>query len=116
MRPSASLLIVPLIVALSPVCEAAIVHGADYEPVTRVVSYADLDLTDNEAVAVLYERIKTAAGAVCGPEDSRVLETFTRVRRCEHHAIVQAVKDVNAPKLTTFHLAATNQVDIAALR
>jgi len=116
MRPSATLLIVPLIACLSPVCQAEIARGPDHEPVTRVVSYADLDLTDNKAIAVLYKRIRAAAGAVCGPDDFRALETFTRVRRCEHHAVMQAVKDVNAPKLTTFHLEATSQVDIAALR
>ena len=32
----------------------------------QVVSYADLDLASNEAVVVLYQRLKHAAQSVCG--------------------------------------------------
>jgi len=78
------------------------------EPLTQKVSFADLDLTRSPGVAALYVRIRSAAQQVCGPVDGRQLEALTNFHRCTKQAIARAVRDVNAPTLTTYYLAKTN--------
>jgi UrcA family protein len=112
-RP-ASKFVIPctlLAVLLTPLGVAAVPVWPGYEPVTRIVNFADLDLTDTKAVATLYARIRSAANIVCEPADARSEDTLSSVRRCTKRAIAQAVKDVNSSGLTTFHMTATNPAD-----
>ena len=99
-----------LIIFLSPFAGAATGPRPGYEPVTRIVNFADLDLTNTRAVATLYQRIKSAADHVCEPPaGAGSFETILEIRRCKQQAVAQAVKDVNSSGLTNLHLAATNQ-------
>ncbi|MFL6600958.1 MAG: UrcA family protein [Steroidobacteraceae bacterium] len=100
-----------LIIFLSPFAGATTVLRPGYEPVTRIVNFADLDLTNPRAVATLYKRIKSAADKVCDSNDSAVHETMLQVHSCTKRAIAQAVQDVNSSGLTTLHLAASNVAD-----
>lgn len=78
-----------------------------------VVSYADLDLTRDEAVVVLYQRLKHAARSVCGTTDygigARIIPRSVLQARqaCAVQALDQAVAGVHNPHLTALH----NQAD-----
>jgi UrcA family protein len=114
MRRTANKFVIPctalaMLVLLSPLGSAATVNRPHYEVSTRTVNYADLDLTNRKAVATLYDRIKIAADKVCESSEPTSLQTVLYVRMCTRQAIDQAVKDVNASGLTTFHLASASQ-------
>jgi len=49
---------------------------------TRVVHFADLDLTRSAGVAVLYARIKSAARQVCEPINDRDVSASQAARKC----------------------------------
>jgi UrcA family protein len=101
-----------LTIFLSPIAGAATDLPRGYEPVTRTVNFADLDLTNTRGVATLYQRIKTAADKVCEFNGSRAYETMlVHVHRCTKQAIAQAVRDVNCAELTSLHLAAISPPD-----
>ena len=97
-----------LAVFLGSLNAAAAAAGRGDEPLTHRVSFADLDLTRSPGVAALYMRIRSAAQQVCGPVDARQLEALTNSRRCTDQAIARAVREVNAPTLTSYYLAKTN--------
>ena len=74
------------------------------------VQYADLDLSRSPGAVTLYKRIRSAAREVCEPiVVSTSFESVTRTRQCMTQAIEHAVADVNAPALTSYHLAKTAQ-------
>jgi UrcA family protein len=74
------------------------------------VHCADLNMTRSLDAAALYSRIRTAAREVCEPRVvSTKLDSVTGVRQCMVQAIDRAVADVNAPALTSYHLAKTTQ-------
>ena len=76
----------------------------------RVVKFADLDLTHTAGAAALYSRIQSAARQVCTPTfASWEWATINTTRPCITKAITHAVADVNAPMLTSFHIAKTQQ-------
>jgi UrcA family protein len=81
----------------------------DNGPPKRVVHFADLDLTRNAGVAVLYARIRFAAREVCAPVEDRRLQSIAARDRCVTQAIARAVADVNVPTLTSYHLTKTGQ-------
>jgi UrcA family protein len=82
---------------------------SDNELPKRVVHFADLDLTRNAGVAVLYARIRFAAREVCEPVDERIWQSIVARDRCVTQAIARAVADVNVPTLTSYHLTKTGQ-------
>ena len=71
---------------------------------SRIVKFADLDLTHSQGAAVLYSRIKSAARAVCLPADNWMIKLRSIADHCRDDAIARAVADVNAPALTTYHM------------
>lgn len=74
------------------------------------VHFADLDLSRKPDAAALYSRIRSAAREVCEPlVESTRLDSISSVRQCTVQAIDRAVADVNAPTLTSYHLAKTAQ-------
>jgi UrcA family protein len=76
----------------------------DYLP-SRVVQFADLDLSRTEGAAVLYHRLQNAAETVCGQRNS--LEPFVNrgLNMCVQTAISTAVAKVNRPALTEYYKA-----------
>lgn len=72
---------------------------------SRVVHFSDLDLSRTADVAVLYQRLKGAARAVCAPLDIRKLERYLRYKACVQSAISTAVAKVDRPELTTYYEA-----------
>jgi UrcA family protein len=76
---------------------------------SRKVNFADLDLTRNAGVAVLYARIKSAAREVCLPTYTWVAEDNKATLQCREQALARAIADVNAPALTGYYLEKRHQ-------
>jgi UrcA family protein len=94
---------------------AAAAERTDNVP-TRMVQYADLDLTQDQDVAKLYSRIKHAAAQVCEPMTIRALDLVSHSRRCTQQAIARAIADVNSPRLGNLYLAMTSRATTDGLR
>jgi UrcA family protein len=76
---------------------------ADEAPSVHV-SYADLNLSSAAGAKTLYRRINVAANEVC-PNDSRDLALKQIHDSCLQEAVAAAVRDVNAPQLSTLYVA-----------
>jgi UrcA family protein len=72
------------------------------------VSYADLDLNSADGAAVLYHRIRVAAGTVCSIYDSRDLRGAALRKSCTDRAVAQAVATVSNPELSDQYLTQTH--------
>jgi UrcA family protein len=74
------------------------------------VKFRDLDLTEPEGVAALYQRIERSARLVCtdssSPWDAGRVATM---QRCYEAAIKDAVSAINQPQLTALHRAKTEK-------
>jgi UrcA family protein len=102
-----------LAVAASPLTAVAMQAGPPPdEPLKRVVSYADLDLSRDSGVATLYSRINSAAREVCEPIDDWAL----RLQRfdCRQAAIARAIADANLPTLTSLYLTKSKTAAVHA--
>ena len=93
--------------ALALALGATIVQAAA-EPGTAAVRISDLNLASSEGVVTLYQRINSAATAVCAADPVTGSKLFGSVRaRCVAASVAQAVAQVHSPALTTFHLQET---------
>jgi UrcA family protein len=74
------------------------------KPQTRVVRFADLDLSTAPGVKALYVRIREAARSVCGDSESPN-SPFPNpaFQACVATAIKSAVTRVNHPSLTSYY-------------
>jgi UrcA family protein len=70
-------------------------------PPSRVVHYADLDLSNDEGARILYRRIKEAAWQVC--RDAADVPSSIPSAKCQRAAVEAAVEKVNRPALTALH-------------
>ena len=98
---------------------AALAAAAHADDVARVaVKYTDLNVATDAGAKVLYQRIRHAAGQVCGEADGRDLLGVTRVEACTRRAIADAVAAAQATKLTALYDAKMgihqNRIDLAA--
>jgi len=105
-----------LAVFLGSLSAVAAAGDAGYEPATRAVKFADLDLSHAAGVLALYKRIQYAAQEVCEPLISRDLNSIVTSKRCKEQAIAHAVADVNAPLLTSYYLTNSPPSPIIARR
>jgi UrcA family protein len=71
---------------------------------STTVKYAELDLSQPEAVEVLHRRLSNAAEEVCSPLDSRQLSRQLEYRRCVAETLSRAVAGVDRPMLTQYHV------------
>jgi len=81
------------------------------EPVTKVVNYADLNLNTPAGTQVLYGRLRAAAAVVCKLHEGRTLKGMSRERACFDQAIARAVKQIDSPTVTAYHLARTDKAE-----
>lgn len=109
----ARILSLMLMVCLSGVAAAA--DLADDIP-TRIVNYADLDLSRDAHVEILYQRIWKAAAIVCDARNRLPLETYPRRRQCLERAIDRAVTDVDSPPLTSLRRPLQFRTSVGAPR
>jgi UrcA family protein len=73
------------------------------EPLSRTVSYTELDLAKPAADEKLYRRITAAAQEVCRGLEGRELGKIKRHQDCLDSAIGHAVVQVNHPKFTAYY-------------
>lgn len=82
---------------------------------SEVVAYDDLNLANPKGVQELYERIASAARAVCDIGNSRALVFLEHRRTCVARAVAQAVDAVGKPQLTAMHQARSGQTATVTL-
>ena len=91
---------VALIAVALPIATSQAAAGRD----AIRIRYSDLNLSTEAGVAVLYERVRTAAADYCEP--TRLL-TGTRVSpaysRCVKDAVETTVKQIGNPGLSALH-------------
>jgi UrcA family protein len=105
-----------LALSLGPLSSVAAAIERGDDPPARTVDFADLNLSSSAGAAVLYARIKSAAAEVCEPVNARALESFLSAKRCAEQSIARAVAYVNAPALTSLHLAKKRTIIVAQRR
>jgi UrcA family protein len=95
----ATTFIAALVICLPVLAEPPAASGKS--PPSRVVHYADLDLSTDEGARVLYRRIKDAAWQVC--RDAQDVPASVPSTKCWRAAVQAAVEHVNRPTLTALH-------------
>jgi UrcA family protein len=88
---------------------AASVAAGDSEVPQVVVKFGDLNLSNPEGAAELYNRIAAAGKEVCRSFDSRDLATRARLNACVRKAIAEAVTMVDRPELSAIDNAKNHQ-------
>jgi UrcA family protein len=73
------------------------------DPPSVSVRYDDLNLSTAAGVNALYQRISTAARAVCPDVHSRDLGVAAAGERCKASAVAHAVSDLHNPQLALLH-------------
>jgi UrcA family protein len=74
------------------------------QPLAKVVvKFGDLNLERPEGIAVLYQRLQTAATQVCQPANPRDPGSMANSRGCVAGATARAVGSVNIPALTSYY-------------
>jgi UrcA family protein len=81
------------------------------EPLTQVVSYADLNLNGEPAARVLYGRLRKASRQVCAPFRGDSLREKANWRDCFHQALARSVATIDEPVLTAYHLSQTGKTE-----
>jgi UrcA family protein len=87
------------------VTTTAMAGPSDSEPLTKVVSYADLNLNGEPGAQTLYGRLRMAATQVCTPFRGNSLRERTNWSECFNLTLARSVADVDAPMLTAYHLS-----------
>ncbi len=77
----------------------------DGEPLTKIVSYSDLNLNGEAGARVLHGRLRMAATQVCAPLRGTSLRERSNWRECVDPALARAVAKVDEPMLTAYHLS-----------
>jgi UrcA family protein len=80
---------------------AALTTGVRAADVLQVqVKFADLNINTPDGAAVLYHRIRVAAGQVCTFPGNQDLTVLAKTQACTNQAVAHAVATVNNPTLT----------------
>jgi UrcA family protein len=77
--------------------------GDPNQPLTKTVTYGDLNLNSEQGAKVLYARLRRAASDVCYPLDSIELTHRRQWQNCVDNAMASAVQKVNSPLVTALH-------------
>jgi len=76
------------------------------EDVKATVSYADLNLENEQGVRVLYRRLQRASREVCGVTSLRIAGSLSALRKpqqCYRETLSNAVDDIDNGDLTRIH-------------
>jgi len=99
-----------LALALSGCVAGAPQKSADSHDVpTKTVRYAELNLNTADGARVLFRRIKSAAAEVCEPLDDPSLARHALWRKCYEHALADAVRQIDQPRVTALYQGAANR-------
>lgn len=88
----------------SPTTAAAAQPAAD-APQT-VVHYSFNDLSSDQSTRALYQRIVSAARAVCPEYDPRDLTAFAASEQCQRQAVATAIRQIGNSRLAAVHARA----------
>ncbi|HEV8332683.1 MAG TPA: UrcA family protein [Steroidobacteraceae bacterium] len=89
----------------------AIADQSNGEPLTKVVSYADLNINGEAGARTLYGRLRMAAAQVCAPLKGGSLAQKANSRACFDQAIERSVAKIDKPVLTAYHLSRTRKTE-----
>jgi UrcA family protein len=93
----------------------AMADRSDGEALTKVVSYADLNLNGEAGARVLHGRLRMAATQVCAPLRGTTLREKSNWRECFDPALARSVAKVDEPMLTAYHLSREGTTEPASL-
>jgi UrcA family protein len=82
-------------------------------PITKSVSYGDLDLTSKTGQDKFDQRIKAAVRSVCGEDSPRDMKSYELQQQCKMQAMRHAKKQSEkaiAQQTTSRRMAAANRV------
>jgi UrcA family protein len=82
-------------------------------PAQRIVKFGDLNLGTDSGVALLYARIRSAAREVCEPENVWNVSALLAAKECTERAVKQAVEEVDAPLLKSYHRTQSRDTTVA---
>ncbi len=68
-----------------------------------IVSFSDLNLSNDKGVETLYQRIKVGARQFCGTVSPRQLNLYRLNKECVNRAIADAVESIDNEKLKQLH-------------
>jgi UrcA family protein len=84
-------------------------RGYDVEVRTKVVRFADLNLSHEEGIKVRYRRLHMAADYVCDQgADSWYWQVSLERRTCRDTAIANAIAQINHPLVSEYHARLTS--------
>lgn len=90
---------------------AATASQREGEALTKVVSYADLNLNSAAGARTLYGRLRMAATQVCAPFQGTTLREKTNWRECFDPALARSVAQIDDPMLTSYHLSQAGKTE-----
>ena len=96
--------------ALALSCGTMSIAADDSNAPQAVVKFGDLNLSNPQGAAVLYQRIWSAAVTVCRPQDDGSLASKGRMQTCVHKAIADAVTKVDRAELFAVYNAKSHQL------
>ena len=89
----------------------AMADQSNGEPLTKVVSYAGLNLNGEAGARTLYGRLRMAAAQVCAPFKGNTLWEKTNWRECADRALARSVAKIDEPVLTAYHLSRAGKTE-----
>jgi UrcA family protein len=92
------------VIALAGVANGGAAQAAEpSQPLTKTVTYGDLNLNSEQGAKVLYARLRHAASDVCYPLGNIELTRRRQWQSCIDNAVASAVQKVNSPLVTALH-------------
>jgi len=95
-----------IVVAFGAPTIASANTNSDLQGVSVKVSYADLNLEEQEGANALYVRLKQASKQACdanGMTIGKAMKTTAELQRCYHQALSGAVRKVDNELVTQIH-------------
>src|SRR5579863_7544852 len=100
---TATKIIVASLVSFAGITSSAQAHAASAQVLSKTVTYDARMLNSEQGARTLYARLRSAAGEVCSPYESRELSRRAVWQSCVHNAVESAVLKVNSPLVSAVH-------------
>jgi UrcA family protein len=78
------------------------------QPLTKKVTYGDLNLDTESGAKALYARLRYAAKYVCSSYESKELSRQKVWQICVNNALASAVQQINKPMVTALYRPSVN--------
>ena len=100
---TATKIIIASLATFAGLMSSAQANADSAQVLTRTVSYDARTLNSEQGARTLYARLRSAAGEVCSPYESRELSRKAVWQSCVHSAVESAVLKVNSPLVSAMH-------------